>query len=105
MVDPMDTYREIGEIGPVAKAEADTFMQGLTKKFTKETPAPPELIQEGLEGILAKHKAKTSKLSSSTNKYLALAAAILLAIALGAPYTGAVAGYKAATAYAAMPIY
>lgn len=49
-------YERIKAHGDKAKAEADAFAQGLAKKYTKENPAPNEVIQKGLEEILAKYE-------------------------------------------------
>lgn len=84
MANPMETYEKIKKLGPNAKADADAFMQELTKKYAPENPAPKEAMQKGLEGILAKHQ---SPYTNSRNRYLAIAAAVLLAVALGMPYS------------------
>ena len=36
MANPMEIYGRIKELGKNAKVEADAFMQGLAKKYTKE---------------------------------------------------------------------
>lgn len=93
MTNPMETYERIKKISPEAKADADAFMKSLTKQYTPENPAPPEVIQKGLEGIISKYETKTHSSSSSgafsgsmTN--LAGLAAVLAGIALfaGIPY-------------------
>ena len=56
MINVMDTYEKIKKFGFKAKVEADTFIQSLSKKYTKENPAPPEVINQGLEGILKKYE-------------------------------------------------
>ena len=55
MADPMHTYKEITELGPEAKHAADAFMQGLTTQYTEKNPAPPEVMEHGLQSILAKY--------------------------------------------------
>lgn len=63
----------------------------LRKNMTKKNPAPPELIQRGLEGILTKHKenivAPASTGYSERLKYAAGLAATVAIIAMlaGAP--------------------
>ena len=85
----MDVYGKIKKIGPEAKSEADAFIQGLTRQYTKENPAPPEVMQKGLEGILAKYQPKAKSPVASSPwvfsgrvPYAAGLAAVLLAVAL-----------------------
>jgi len=76
---------------PKAKAEADAFAHSLAEEYPKENPAPDEVIQKGLEGILAKYqpKAKSSVAapSASDNQRLLYAAGLAgIALLLGMPY-------------------
>ena len=92
MTDPMETYGRIKKLGKGAKAEAEAFMQGLTKKYTKESPAPNEVIQKGLDGILAKYKSKGSlEAIANSSDYLvgvACVAAFVMAMhGVPLPYT------------------
>ena len=57
----MNIYNELKGLG--LKSEADSVMGNISKKYTPENPAPPEVIQEGLEGILARHKQTPHELS------------------------------------------
>ena len=85
----MGIYEKIKKIGKNAVAEADAFMQSLTKKYTEKSPAPAELIQQGLEGILTKYQAKTgTSTNTSTVPHAAGLAAVLAGIAIlaGFPY-------------------
>jgi hypothetical protein len=58
MDNQMDVYNKIKSYGDEAKADAEAFIQGLTKKYTKENPAPDDVIHKGLESILAKYETK-----------------------------------------------
>ncbi len=58
MTDAMGMYNKIKNYGHGAKAAADSFMNGLTNKYTAGHPAPPEEMQHGLESILHKYEGK-----------------------------------------------
>ncbi len=81
MPNPMDTYERIKQLGPGAKREADNFIGGLSKRYTKENPAPPPMIQEGLEKIVAKYEVGRTN-SVTTTQYAGLAAIALLILYL-----------------------
>ena len=87
MADPMQTYEAIKRIGPEAEAEAVAFMNSLTSKYTEDNPAPKDVIQQGLEGIVRKHKpaaiagTQTSVQSPSRIHYGAGLAAVIAGIA------------------------
>lgn len=92
MINPMDIYNKIKTLGPVATKAAEAFMGSLTKKYTKDNPAPPELIQKGLEGILAEHQPQKassapnpSSLPSGNMRY-AYGLAGVLGLIVGVPY-------------------
>ena len=53
----MSTYKQLEGMG--LKAEADAVMSSISQKFTPEHPAPPEVIQAGLEGEIKQHEAKS----------------------------------------------
>ena len=55
----MDLYNQIKNISPEAKAAADKFMQGLSKEYTADNPAPDYVIQKGLETIIGKFSNST----------------------------------------------
>ena len=88
----MELYKEISAMG--YKQEADYVMSEISKKYTPENPAPPELIQKGLETILAKkHSGLEETVDKSSNYakavrpteyavYMGILGAILLYIAL-----------------------
>jgi len=94
MANPMETYENIKKISPQAKADAEAFMKNLTNQYTAENPAPPEVIQKGLEGIVAKHQPKAQGSAHAGAppgriQYAAGLAAVLIAVALasaGFPY-------------------
>ena len=91
----MDLYDKIKSISPEAKHKADSFMAELTKKYTPEHPAPPELITKGLETIIAEnekghnpHKQSGGHSNSSNDRwyYGLKAAASIAAIAFLGTY-------------------
>ena len=90
MVNPMNLYDKIKGYGSKARLDADAFIKSLTEIYTKENPAPDEIVQKGLEGVLAKHqpKAKNPDVSNATSDERWLYAAGLAGIALlfGIPY-------------------
>ena len=90
MVDFKPLYNRIKGYGSKARLDADAFITSLTEKYTKENPAPDEVVQKGLEGILAKHqpKANSPAVSNATSDERWLYAAGLAGIALlfGIPY-------------------
>lgn len=88
MTNPMAVYDAIKKISPKAKAEADSFMQGLTSRYKEDNPAPNDVIQQGLESILAKHRPSSSVFSLTQNQHAIGLATVLAGIAFlaGFPY-------------------
>lgn len=94
MTNPMEIYELLKKIGPEAKSEADAFMKSLTAKYTPENPTPSEVIQKGLEEIVAKHGIKAEDSAHigtppGRMRYAAGLAAVLITVALassGIPY-------------------
>jgi hypothetical protein len=90
MDDTKTLYNKIKKY-PEAKAEADAFAHSLGEKYTEKNPAPDEVVQKGLEGILAKYQPKTKNpvaaSSASDNQRLVYAAGLAgIALLLGMPY-------------------
>ena len=90
MANPMDLYNRIKGYGSKARLDAEAFIRSLTEKYTKENPAPDEVVQKSLEGILAKHqpKAKNPVISNATSdeRWLYAAGLAGIALLLGMPY-------------------
>ena len=87
MANPMEIYGRIKELGKNAKVEADAFMQGLAKKYTKENPAPDSVIQKGLNNIFAKYETKGSEgsleaIANSSDYLVGFACVSLLVFAM-----------------------
>lgn len=102
----MKIYEKVKKISPEAKAEADAFISGLTRTHTEENPASPELIQQGLEQILAKYRAKikeehtTGKLDDLVGLAGILGATIAFAGgSYGLGLVGILAAYVASTRF------
>lgn len=79
----MELYKRLETMG--LKNEADSVMGNIAKKYPKGTSAPPNIIQQGLEGILATYQPKTKNLAATGNsegrmEYIAGLAAIVLLI-------------------------
>ena len=95
MDDANTLYDKIKNYGAEAKGEADAFVNSLAKNYTKENPAPGEVIQKGLKDILAKHQPKTKSPVGHAGtfpgrmQYATGLATVLIAVALassGIPY-------------------
>lgn len=90
MANPMGLYDKIKAYGSKAKLDADAFIKSLTGKYTKENPAPQDVVQKGLEAILAKHQPEEKKpaVANTTGdeRWLYAAGLGVIAMLLGMPY-------------------
>ena len=61
----MEVYNKLSAKGPEYKAKADKVMQEISSHYSESNPAPPGVIQKGLEEILNEHESHENEIPAA----------------------------------------